>query len=247
MKKFRLALAASMIMMLVCAHPVYAGEVEDQFIETYRAELDELVQLANEKSYTLMTDEMGTPGYQDMKEHLPYEGFCYPAADGEGLKLRSDYLYYGTLVGSFAEGNGKMYRVNPSSAIMNAGCYIGEWKNDMPNGSGEEYSIADHGGGNITKFHKVGQYVDWYQDGDMMVEYYSDAQRRTYKYKVKDKVPVVIGTKHSSKRGDIPVVAWAEEYSKSFLTFYNTAQTVLYWNIDDGNRKNSYGYWNTGC
>lgn len=264
MKKFRLALAASMILMLGCIQPVYADESpvisnvteatpEEKaaaFIEKYSAKLDELIELTKSDDYSVVTDKMREFAYTDMVVNLPYSGFCYPTANGNGLKVFNDYLYCGNLVNGVADGNGKMYRVfvNQKTSRPRFGVYIGAWSNDAPNGSGEEWQSQTwlDGSKKVIKVHYMGNFVNWYQDGDMVSEYYQNDGRRVYRYHVTDKIPDVIDTKVTRSDPHTPVSAYAEDYPSSFLTFYNTAQTVLGHPLDDGIKKNSHGYWNVG-
>ncbi|MCC8127129.1 MAG: hypothetical protein LIO92_07005 [Clostridiales bacterium] len=219
-------------------------EQTQAFLDAYSADLDALIELCNGDSYSAVTDYMVTIGYTNITDNLPYYGFCYPTTDGEGLKIMSDYLYYGTLVNGDADGQGKMYKADIPGQY-NYGCFSGEWKNDAPNGYGEEQINTTGNSGKEAIIHVAGNYVDWYQDGDMVIQYFKNNGCRTYKYHVTDKVADAIDTKVTS-HGNTAVIAYAEEKSSSFLTFYNSAQTVLHQAIDDGNSKNNHGYWNTG-
>lgn len=254
MKKLNLVLAATLMLMLGCVQPVYADEspvvsnitevsAEEKtaaFIEKYSGKMDELIELTKGDDYNQVTNKMRGFAYNEMLTNLPYDGFCYPTENGEGLKLFKDYMYCGTLVNGLAEGQGKMYRV-ANLKLMDHGMFVGSWHNDAPNGYGEEHS-------NGRSFSTVikGNYVDWYQNGDMVSTIIYGSGSRTYRYHITDKFGDVIDTKVTSQHGNISVVAYAEDYPKSFLTLYDSGQTVLDHPIDDGIKKNSHGYYYTG-
>lgn len=255
MKKRNL-LFSIMAFSLICIQPVYAegsavvfnvAEATPEgkaaaFTEKYSAKLDELIELIKGDDYSVVTDKMQEFSYTEMLTNLPYDGFCYPTVNGEGLKLFQDYLYCGSLANGVAEGQGKMYRVFPTIKPR-FGMYVGNWSNDAPNGSGEEWSNCIGDNGFKFRMHYIGNFIDWYQDGNMVAEVYFDGGRRTYRYHVTDKIADVIDTKVAKNDPRTPIIAYAEEKPSSYFSHYNTPQTVLWHPLDDGNLKNRRGLW----
>lgn len=215
---------------------------EQEFLNTYRDYLDTLISYSQEDNNITVLTEMEKIKYEQLLVNLYGNTFCYPSDTGIGLKIQNNYLYYGELVNGKAEGHGKAYNANISKK-RNAeryGYFVGEWHNDAPNGSGEEFSYLNNG---ISTNHIKGNYVNWYQDGDMTCSHYSHNKVRTLHYTVVNKFPVAIDTK-VNKQGTCTVVAYPEEQNGGYLTFYDTAQTAAHINISDGISKNAYGYWN---
>lgn len=234
--------------------PIYAEETTatteasvltpEAFTAQYSEQMDKLIELTKGNKGDDVLMYMYTSAYTELLNQLPYDGFCYPTSNGEGLKIFHDRTYYGNLVNGVAEGTGTVYKINVPG-MWDRGYYTGQWKNDAPNGEGSEWASGEGKSKKRFRVMTSGNYVNWYQDGDMTVSYITDKGHRTYSYHVTDKVPDVI-EKKTIKGKELYIVAYAEESSKSFLTYYNTAQTVLHQPIDDGNRKNSHGFYYTG-
>ena len=78
----------------------------------------------------------------------------------------------------------------------------------MPNGSGEEFIYFDTGG----SVHNTGNYIDWYQDGEMTSEYFGSRRYHAiYHYTVKDKFPVGIGQTGNGRGENCTVVAYPNQ------------------------------------
>lgn len=252
MNKKYLALIG-MVLAVGFTQPIYAEETTaatevssltpEAFTAQYSDKMNELIELAKGDIYTLVTDKMKEDTYIQMVNDLPYDGFCYPVTNGDGLKIFKDYMYYGTLANGQAEGNGKMFRIYSNTITPRYGMFTGNWHNDAPNGTGEEWSNCIGDSGFKFRAHYMGDFVNWYQDGDMVAEIYFDGGRRTYRYHVTNKVADVIDMKKRKKGDTIPVIAYAEEKSASYLSFLNSAQTALWHPLDDGNLKNKRSLW----
>lgn len=209
------------------------------FLSTWNEYLAILANYIQENNHITLLNEMESAGYHMMIHQLPQESFVYMLDENTGIQIHSDYLYYGSIINGLAEGLGNMYKINETSQTLKYGYFIGEWRNNAPNGQGEEHMYTKKG----YKIHNMGNYVDWYQDGDMTSIEYKDDTRKTFHYKVVDKLPVGIDTRINGKGNRCTVVAFPEENVSGYLTFYDSAQTVLHQSIDDGNRKNNFGYW----
>lgn len=212
-----------------------------EFTDSWKGYLEQLVILIQQNNHLSVLSEMEGIKYNSMIDRLPEDGFCYMINDNIGLKLCSKYLYYGNIVDGNANGTGNMYMIHKNYTKIRYGYFIGEWKNDMPNGQGEEFIYFKSGG----YVHNTGKYIDWYQDGEMTSEYFeSRGYHAIYHYIVKDKFPVGIGQTKNGRGEICTVVAYPEpDPSSGYLTFYDTAQTALYYPIDDGISKNARGYW----
>lgn len=222
-------------------------ETRAAFLSTYGEYLNKIASLAKENNHISVLNEMEKINYTKMVDALPSNEFCYMTDNSTGLKIRPDYLYYGSLTDGIANGSGNMYITYSkfSKCTFRYGYFVGEWKDDAPNGKGEEHFYSNN---SPNKIHNIGNYVNWYQDGDMTSIYYDNEQalQNTYKYKVIDKLPVGIDKKVNGRKEVCTVVAYPEENkSRAYLTFYDTAQSVLHYNLHDGNLANAYGYWRT--
>lgn len=217
------------------------AEREQVFLDSYKPYLDSLLFLAQSSNHLGIMTEMESDTYKGLVSSIPKDEYCYPASEGIALKIQDKYLYYGNLSGGIATGNGIAYnrfkKANDTSRRY--GYYSGMWDNNAPNGYGVEYFYSNTSGAII---YTSGNYVNWYQDGDMTTVINNNNKIKTYYYKVVDKFPVGIGTT-KNKRGNCTVVAYPEENNGGYLTFYDTAQTAANVSIDDGIRKNSYGYY----
>lgn len=213
---------------------------EQEFLSQYRSYLDSLIFLSQSNNHVAVMSEMGETQYQETLKALPKQGYCYPYDNGVGIKIQDGYLYFGSLENGASNGNGIAYNSfwNNKRAGSKYAYYSGEWKNDAPNGYGIEYSYSNVKG---VVVYTSGNYTDWYQDGDMTSIIDNNNKIKTYHYKVKDKFPVAIGKLQNSGRS-ISVVSY-EETGSGYLTFYDTAQTAAHIAIDDGIKKNSYGYY----
>ncbi len=217
---------------------LYEGSEAD-FKQEYCRYFDSLIAYAQNEDYKNVLLEMDGNQYKEIIFSLIYEGYCYPTKTGKGIKIQSNYLYFGDLVDGKAEGNGIAFNIPKKEKNPYYAYYSGEWHNDMPNGSGiERFYDKNY---KLT-VENSGSYVDWYQDGNMISKHFYYNITSTYEYKVVDKIPVSIG-KTFNKSGYVDVVAWAKENDKGYLTFYNTPQTAAQINNNDGIRKNAYGYW----
>ena len=220
-------------------------EREQAFLDIYKPYLESLLFLAQSSNHIGVMTEMESDTYKDLLSAIPQKEYCYPASEETALKIQATHLYYGNLSGGKAKGNGTAYNSlnkERDSSTYRYGYYSGMWNNNAPNGYGVEYFYSNRPG-SVT--YTSGNYVNWYQDGDMTTVSNNSNKNliKTYHYKVVDKFPVSIGTEKSS-RVNCSVVAYPEENNGGFLTFYDTAQTAAHIAVDDGIRKNSYGYWN---
>lgn len=216
-------------------------ERQAEFTATWSEYIAKLSGYLQADKHIELLDEMGKTDYYMMLQQLPQDCYVHMLNDTTGIQIKRDYLYYGDLVNGLAEGNGTMYRIgNSSKNGMKYGYFKGEWKNDAPNGRGEEHFYLIKG----ARVHNTGMYVNWYQDGDIEhITINEKGTRFTYHYKVVDKLPVVIDTRIEGNGKRCTVVAFPEEGGGGYLTFYDSAQTVLWLDIQDGNRKNLSGHW----
>lgn len=213
---------------------------EEEFLQSYRDYLDLLFILSQNENYISVLTEMEKQDYKNMVDSIPKGGYCYPTDNGIGLKIQNNYLFYGELINGLAQGNGIAYNViSKKKNTARYGYYDGAWDNDAPNGYGIELIYSNNGKA-VTNI--SGNYINWYQDGDMTSVYQFNNKIKTYHYKVANKFPIGIGKARNS-HGVCKVVAYPEENNGGYLTFYDTAQTAAHINIDDGIKKNSYGYW----
>lgn len=212
----------------------------EYFLSNWSQYLDQIATYIQSGNHMSVLAEMERTKYSNMIEALPHDKFVYLVDSGSGLQINKEYMYYGSLVNGMAEGEGTMYKTE-SGKTTRYGYFIGEWKGDAPNGYGDEYIFWN----NDAKMHTFGNFVNWYQYGDMTsIAYQTGKQQKTYNYKIVDKFPVGIGVTKNGNGVKCTVVAYPKENNGGFLTFYDSAQTVLRLNIDDGIRKNGYGYWN---
>lgn len=218
------------------------AEREQAFLNTYKQYLDSLVFLGKSCNHIGVMTEMESETYKELLLAIPKDEYCYPGPDGMGLKIQKNHLYYGNLTGGMAKGNGIAYNSlgKKNDTSVRYGYYSGMWDNNAPNGYGTEFFYMN--GSNGTTSYTSGNYVNWYQDGEMLTVNNRNNRIRTYHYTVVDKFPVGIGTKNN-KYGSCTVVAYPEEKISGYLTFYDTAQTAAHVDINDGIKKNAYGYW----
>lgn len=219
-------------------------EREQAFLDVYKPYLESLLFLAQSSNHIGVMTEMEGDAYKDLLSAIPQREYCYPASEGAALKIQANYLYYGNLSEGKAKGSGTAYNTitkDSNTSARRYGYFSGMWDNDAPNGYGVEYFYSNRPG---VVTYISGNYINWYQDGDMTTVMNNNNNLiKTYYYKVVDKFPVGIGTAKNS-RGNCTVVAYPEENNGGYLTFYDTAQTAANIFIDDGIKKNSYGYWN---
>lgn len=175
---------------------------------------------------------MGKSTYARMIDVLPTESFVKMVSDTKGIYICKEHLYYGDIKDGKAEGNGMMYRRMKKNWY---GYFTGEWHNGAPNGPGEE-RIYKNGNWIVN----IGNYVDWYQDGDMTSILYLNREQnnqRTFRFSVVNRIPILIDCDHS-------IVAFAEENPNAYVTFYGIPQPVLSDTINNNGERNGYYYGN---
>lgn len=211
----------------------------EKFTDLYDDYLSVLISYMQQENFDLILEEMKKPAYNKMFYAIPQEPFVKMDSDTKGLKIYVDYLYYGDLKDGIEEGIGTMYRIDISDN-QDCGYFTGKWHEGAPNGYGEERIYLTNGNLIVN----TGNYVDWYQDGDMTSVFcLADSDnRKTFHYKVVDRFPVNIDTRQN-KKGICGIVAFPEEGGENtYLTFYDTAQTALHRSINGSHQR--CGYWN---
>lgn len=242
---------AACIGMTITSFAGNTTEEKESFVSTYQRMLDETTALCANYTAKDVFWRTGAPGgidFEEMQKELPYDGLCYPSENGIALKLyENGRIYYGEVVDGVPNGQGTLYAKRlPGQWIR--GTYKGIWINGAPNGEGTENLSFFDRDGKVRYLTITGVYTDWYQNGEMTVEFLnkeSGSTKRTYEYTVVDKIPQVIDTKETDL-GEASIVASAKEKSNSFLTYFDTPQTVLHLAVDDGIKKNEYYFINTG-
>ena len=138
--------------------------------------------------------------------------------------LQGPLFYYGGLIESKREGvycdregygtEYKLFNTTPSSEYDYA-VFRGEWHNDAPNGPGSEYR---HGKVGRDSVRIAGNYIDWYEDGEMIRDYSEKGLK--FIYNVVNRMPVSI-------EADDIVASAVSNGQKYYLHMYNIVQTAL--------------------
>ncbi len=122
--------------------------------------------------------------------------------EGKGLAIYADNTYYfGDWKNGKREGSGNWLRIFPDEkGTVNgighviAHSYNGIWKNDLPNGDGQEhfdYNRDEEIIGNMIILNAMGNFKDGYYDGDMLmmllyagneVDFYGKLDRGTFEF-----------------------------------------------------------------
>ena len=218
---------------------------ENAWISQHRSELEDFARRAeNHEDDYLFTVADKLVGY-------PFEGeyITYQTATGKYIQVRKriaggNYkcVYYGDMDGSSLSGQGTLYRsYMTSKGDKTYAMYRGVWLNGAPNGYGEEYRRGAKDANAPIRLH--GNYLNWYQNGEMTSNYVYRGEHYTYHYNVVDGIPVPVGQEVCASGFMCNVVAYPEEGGTGFLTFYDTVQTAALIKPEGETRKaNSYGY-----
>ena len=199
----------------------------EEWVNQHKAQLDLIIAYINASD-----DENAVRAIRDLLKDIPVRRFKYDTGNNYGIYAWSlkdsnsvaPRFYYGSFVDSKTEGVlcdregfGTEYRIfdtNPSSKYDYV-VFRGEWHNDAPNGSGGEYRHDKMG---IDNLKISGNYVDWYEDGEMTRHY--TAKGLTFTYNVVNRMPVSVGA-NGIVASD---VSGGEKY---YLHLNDTVQTAL--------------------
>ena len=141
--------------------------------------------------------------------------------NGKGLAIYADDTYYfGEWSKGLRSGNGMWLRIYPDGAT-NVGRYTGvlehqyngQFKNDLPNGNGQEHYTYKEGGasGELSIANAIGGFKNGYYSGEIYImtidsddrtyDWYADALNGVFKYQVENAVSTT-GKKPVLKKGD---------------------------------------------
>lgn len=215
-----------------------------EFCAKNQYELDRLVSGAQAEGHIFVLTEMEKPSYTTMMEKLPREGVCYPSANGYGIQLNGNYLYYGMLVDGKAQGDGTVYNVKMGSAPTGRqkttaeryGYHKGLFADNAANGDGEDV-IYFHDTTRTVTFR--GFYKNWYQHGLMTCIYEMKGSTATFQYDIYEK-QTPIQQYRVLNGAKVGVTAYAQEARNTsvFAAMNGSAQSAAHIILDDNVTKN---------
>lgn len=223
---------------------------ENTWIDQHRVELEDFARRAENREDDFLFV------LADKLLENPFEGenITYQATTGKFIQVKKKIagrnckcVYYGEMNGPLISGQGTLYRSYESTSnssgdkSLSYTLYRGAWQNGAPNGYGEEYHRPAKDANNTT--HIRGNYLNWYQSGEMTSNYIYHGEHYTYHYNVVDGIPVPVGQAICASGVICNVAAYPEEGGTGFVTFYDSVQTAAKIKPEGETRKaNAIGY-----